>query len=73
MGSDGFLGRDDVEVDFASREVRAVGRSWFIRDFGLRLRALARLSESEESVSFSSVMGWGRLALLEAERVVGAK
>ena len=41
--------------------------------FGLRLRALARLSESEESVSFSSVMGCGEEARLDAERVVGAK
>lgn len=43
-----------------------------MRDLGLRLRARARLSESEESGSFSSVIGW-ELVRLEAERVVGAK
>lgn len=73
VGSEDFLGREDVVVGFAWPEVRAVGRFWFRRDLGLRLRARARLSESEESGSFSSVMGRGEVARLEAERVVGGK
>ena len=73
VASEGFLGREDVEEGFEVLEVRAGGWLWFTRDFGLRLRALARLSESEESGSFSSEIGLGEVARLEAERVIGAK